>query len=156
MNGVVEGAGGASAESLPAATPASIATARAAARQFAAHGVENVSKHPYVPSPDGVYDPNFSGEVSLEGLRVNQLLLAPRLAGEVKASIEGVSMDARGRADEHLRFNLKNPAPDATTSAGLGTPSALGVDVHPPRLAQGRRRSVRRPRQHAGRGPSTG
>ena len=31
-------------------------------------------------------------------------------------------MDARGRADEHLRFNLKNPAPDATTSAGLEQP----------------------------------
>ena len=74
VNGVVEGAGGASAESLPAATPASIATARAAARQFAAHGIENISKHPYVPSPDGVYDPKFSGEVSLEGLRVNQLV----------------------------------------------------------------------------------
>ena len=131
VNGVVEGAGGASAESLPAATPASIATARAAARQFAAHGVENISKHPYVPSPDGVYDPKFSGEVSLEGLRVNQLLLAPRLAGEVKASIEGVSMDARGRADEHLRFNLKNPAPDATTSAGLEHPQpSVSMSIH--------------------------
>ena len=131
VNGVVEGAGGASAESLPAATPASIATARAAASHFFEHGVENISKHPYVPSPDGVYDPKFSGEVSLEGLRVNQLLLAPRLAGEVKASIEGVSMDARGRADEHLRFNLKNPAPDATTCAGLEQPQpSVSMSIH--------------------------
>lgn len=131
VNGKVEGAGGASAASLPTATPATIATAREAARQFAIHGIDSNSKSPYVPSPDGVYDPRFSGEVSLEGLRMNQLLLAPRLAGEVKASIEGVSMDARGRADEHFRFQLKTPAPDATTTAGLEQPQpSVSMSIH--------------------------
>lgn len=117
VKGSVEGAGGASADSLPKVTPASVETARVAALQFAANGIDTTPKAPYTPSVDGKYDPRFIGEASLEGLRVNQLLLAPRLAGEVEASVRGASMNARGRADEHLRFQLDIPAAAAAPAS---------------------------------------
>jgi hypothetical protein len=122
VNGKVEGAGGTTAESLPKVTAASAETARLAMQQFAANGIETSGKTPYVPSVDGEYDPRFSGEISLDGLRVNQLLLAPRLAGEVRASVEGVGMNARGRADEHFRFELENPA--SVPADGVAEPAA--------------------------------
>lgn len=130
VKGSVEGAGGATADSLPKVTPASMETARLAALQFAANGIETTPKSPYIPSADGAHDPRFSGEVSLEGIRVNQLQLAPRLAGEVEASVQGASMNARGRADEHLRFQLDIPAASsasATTSISTSTSTPVNT-----------------------------
>ena len=132
VNGKVEGAGGTTAESLPKVTAASAETARLAMQQFAANGIETSGKTPYVPSVDGEYDPRFSGEISLDGLRVNQLLLAPRLAGEVRASVEGVGMNARGRADEHFRFELENPASvpaDGVAAEPAAEPPAPSVSM---------------------------
>lgn len=137
VKGKVEGAGGATAESLPKVTPASAATARLAMQQFAVNGIDATPKTPYVPSTEDEYDPRFSGDVSLEGLRVNQLLLAPRLAGEVQASVEGVSMSARGRADEHLNFRFENPA--AAESADAAEP---GEEPLPPSVSVSIRRGL--------------
>ena len=64
MKGEVEGAGGATAESLPKVTSASAATARLAMQQFAVNGIDATPKTPYVPSMDDEYDPRFSGDVS--------------------------------------------------------------------------------------------
>ena len=72
----------------------------------------------YTPSAFGEYEPQFSGKVSLEGLRVNQLSLAPRLTGEIEASKEGASINARGRADELLRVELDIPAVDSMQRTG--------------------------------------
>ena len=132
VNCKVEGAGGTTAESLPKVSAASAETARLAMQQFAANGIETSGKTPYVPSVDGEYDPRFSGEISLDGLRVNQLLLAPRLAGEIRASVEGVGMNARGRADEHFRFELENPASvpaDGVAAEPAAEPPAPSVSM---------------------------
>jgi len=137
VKGEVEGAGGATAESLPKVTSASAATARLAMQQFAVNGIDATPKTPYVPSMDDEYDPRFSGDVSLEGLRINQLLLAPRLAGEVQASVEGMSMSARGRADEHLNFRFENPA--AVESADAAEP---GEEPLPPSVSVSIRRGL--------------
>jgi hypothetical protein len=123
VKGSVEGAGGATAASLPKVTPASRDAANKAADAFSLSGVDHAPSSPYVCSPDGKDDPVFKGKVNLDGFRVNQLQLAPRLAGEVDASLSAVNVNARGRADEHLRFRFDNPAaaPAASSSAPAAT-----------------------------------
>ena len=118
VTGTVDGAGAAAEESLPRATPASVKAARQALAQLAKHGIDTTPTVPYTPSAFGEYEPQFSGKVSLEGLRVNQLSLAPRLTGEIEASKEGASINARGRADELLRVELDIPAVDSMQRTG--------------------------------------
>jgi hypothetical protein len=70
VKGSVEGAGGADADSLPKVTAASAATARAAAAQFAANGIDIAvpgAPYPYTTTVGGAAHPKFSGDVSMVG-----------------------------------------------------------------------------------------
>ncbi|KAM1200742.1 hypothetical protein ACFX2I_016981 [Malus domestica] len=49
------------------------------------------------------------GEVSISGLRLNQLMLAPQLAGSLSLSREYVKLDATGRPDESLVVEFVGP-----------------------------------------------
>ena len=132
VKGDVDGAGAAAEASLPRATPASVKAARQALAQLATHGIDTTPSVPYTPSVDGEYEPQFSGKVSLEGLRVNQLSLAPRLSGEVEASKEGASINARGRADELLRVEMDIPNVDSiqpTEESAEGPQPSVSVSI---------------------------
>ncbi|XP_068647537.1 protein TIC236, chloroplastic [Aristolochia californica] len=49
------------------------------------------------------------GEVSLAGIKVNQLMLAPQLAGTLSVSNDNVKLDATGRPDESLTVEITGP-----------------------------------------------
>ncbi|PSS17794.1 Fe(3+) ions import ATP-binding protein like [Actinidia chinensis var. chinensis] len=49
------------------------------------------------------------GEVSITGLKLNQLVLAPQLAGTLSISRECIKLDATGRADESLAVEVVGP-----------------------------------------------
>ncbi|XP_057478726.1 protein TIC236, chloroplastic isoform X1 [Actinidia eriantha] len=49
------------------------------------------------------------GEVSISGLKLNQLMLAPQLAGTLSISRECIKLDATGRADESLAVEVVGP-----------------------------------------------
>ncbi|KAL3844129.1 hypothetical protein ACJIZ3_001532 [Penstemon smallii] len=49
------------------------------------------------------------GDVSISGLKLNQLMLAPQLAGVLNITSNGVKLDATGRPDESLAVELVGP-----------------------------------------------
>lgn len=49
------------------------------------------------------------GEVSMSGIRLNQLMLAPQLAGSLTISPDAVKLDASGRPDENLTVEFIGP-----------------------------------------------
>ncbi|KAJ7958710.1 Embryo defective protein [Quillaja saponaria] len=49
------------------------------------------------------------GEVSVSGLKLNQLMLAPQLAGSLRLSPEHIKLDATGRPDESLAVEFVGP-----------------------------------------------
>ncbi|KAI4316260.1 hypothetical protein L6164_024257 [Bauhinia variegata] len=49
------------------------------------------------------------GEVSISGLKLNQLTLAPQLAGLLRVAPESIKLDATGRPDESLVVELVGP-----------------------------------------------
>ncbi|XP_054788794.1 protein TIC236, chloroplastic-like isoform X2 [Prosopis cineraria] len=49
------------------------------------------------------------GEVSIAGLKLNQLMLAPQLFGLLRVSPECIKLDASGRPDESLAFEFVGP-----------------------------------------------
>ncbi|PKU85008.1 uncharacterized protein LOC110096282 isoform X2 [Dendrobium catenatum] len=53
--------------------------------------------------------PRLSGEVSLSGIKINQLMLAPQLAGSLSISHDAIKLDAMGRADENLSIEVIGP-----------------------------------------------
>ncbi|KAJ8751742.1 hypothetical protein K2173_025919 [Erythroxylum novogranatense] len=52
---------------------------------------------------------NLIGEVSVSGLRLNQLMLAPQLIGQLSVSRGHIKLDAAGRADENLTLEAVSP-----------------------------------------------
>ncbi|XP_015084835.1 uncharacterized protein LOC107028323 [Solanum pennellii] len=51
----------------------------------------------------------LSGDVSISGLKLNQLMLAPQLAGALSITPEGLKLDAMGRPDESLNLEVRGP-----------------------------------------------
>ncbi|CAN0906968.1 Protein TIC236, chloroplastic [Linum grandiflorum] len=51
----------------------------------------------------------LAGEVSVSGLRLNQLMLAPQLSGQLSISTDHIKLDATGRADESLAVEVVGP-----------------------------------------------
>ncbi|XP_019179346.1 PREDICTED: uncharacterized protein LOC109174580 isoform X1 [Ipomoea nil] len=51
----------------------------------------------------------LSGDVSISGLKLNQLMLAPQLAGVLSMTHEGLKLDATGRPDESLAVEIIGP-----------------------------------------------
>ncbi|KAL0323881.1 UNVERIFIED_CONTAM: protein, chloroplastic [Sesamum calycinum] len=52
---------------------------------------------------------SISGDVSISGLKLNQLMLAPQLAGVLNITSKGIKLDATGRPDESLAIELVGP-----------------------------------------------
>ncbi|XP_059275165.1 protein TIC236, chloroplastic isoform X2 [Lycium ferocissimum] len=51
----------------------------------------------------------LSGDVSISGLKLNQLMLAPQLAGALSITPQGLKLDAMGRPDESLNLEVRGP-----------------------------------------------
>ncbi|KAK8938369.1 hypothetical protein KSP39_PZI010980 [Platanthera zijinensis] len=49
------------------------------------------------------------GEVSLSGMKINQLMVAPQLAGSLSISNDAIKLDAMGRPDENLSVEVIRP-----------------------------------------------
>ncbi|OUZ99695.1 Protein of unknown function DUF490 [Macleaya cordata] len=49
------------------------------------------------------------GEVSLSGIKLNQLMIAPQLVGSLSISHENIKLDATGRPDESLAVEIVGP-----------------------------------------------
>lgn len=62
-----------------------------------------------VPSKGYSEIQSLSGDVSISGLKLNQLMLAPQLAGLLSISREGIKLDATGRPDESLAVEVVGP-----------------------------------------------
>ncbi|XAR69329.1 hypothetical protein NMG60_11000869 [Bertholletia excelsa] len=58
---------------------------------------------------DDRYKHSLSGEVSISGLKLNQLMLAPQLAGTLSIARECIKLDATGRPDESLAVEFVGP-----------------------------------------------
>ncbi|KAF7830224.1 uncharacterized protein G2W53_012557 [Senna tora] len=56
----------------------------------------------------GIAD-SLVGEVSISGLKLNQLMLAPQLAGLLRVSPEHIKLEAFGRPDESLAMEFVSP-----------------------------------------------
>ncbi|KAK1324832.1 hypothetical protein QJS10_CPA01g01238 [Acorus calamus] len=68
------------------------------------------------------------GEVSLSGIKLNQLMLAPQLVGSLSVSHGRVKLDASGRPDENLSVEVVGPLwPNAEES--LQKKTMLSVDL---------------------------
>ncbi|KAL3500462.1 hypothetical protein ACH5RR_039555 [Cinchona calisaya] len=64
------------------------------------------------PSEDYTYAQMLSGDVSISGLKLNQLMLAPQLAGVLSITNGGIKLDATGRPDESLAMEIVGPLQD--------------------------------------------
>ncbi|CAK9179201.1 unnamed protein product [Ilex paraguariensis] len=60
------------------------------------------------------------GEVSISGLKLNQLMLAPQLAGMLSISGQGIKLDATGRPDESLLMEFVGPLQHGAEENVLG------------------------------------
>ncbi|XP_019414960.1 PREDICTED: uncharacterized protein LOC109326680 isoform X1 [Lupinus angustifolius] len=63
----------------------------------------------HVQMLDQVSADSLVGEVSISGLKLNQLMLAPQLSGLLRVSPEGIKLDASGRSDESLAVEFIGP-----------------------------------------------
>eukprot|EP00850_Spirogloea_muscicola_P014510 SM000105S13855 [mRNA] locus=s105:52652:63657:- [translate_table: standard] len=72
-----------------------------------------------VKQPTGSF-PGLSGNVSLQGFKLNQLLLGPQLAGTLDLSSTGFKMSTSGKADEHLKAEVDTTIGDALFSLQRG------------------------------------
>lgn len=52
---------------------------------------------------------SISGDISISGLKLNQLMLAPQLAGVFNITSKGMKLDAAGRPDESLAVKIVGP-----------------------------------------------
>ncbi|CAM6097615.1 unnamed protein product [Calypogeia fissa] len=72
-------------------------------------------------APSGNEISGLVGEVSLSGLKLNQLLVAPHLTGSLEVSPSSFKVHTTGRADEHLHVfvskkllsSIESPTPDS-------------------------------------------
>ncbi|KAF7817205.1 uncharacterized protein G2W53_031174 [Senna tora] len=65
-------------------------------------------KHDVQMSEKGSAD-SLVGDVSISGLKLNQLMLAPQLSGLLRVSPEHIKLDASGRPDESLALEFVGP-----------------------------------------------
>ncbi|KAI7745119.1 hypothetical protein M8C21_032015, partial [Ambrosia artemisiifolia] len=63
----------------------------------------------------------LAGDVLITGLKLNQLLLAPQLAGQLNISPASIKLDATGRADESLALEVIGPLKSFSEDNIIGT-----------------------------------
>ncbi|XP_020578996.1 uncharacterized protein LOC110023769 isoform X1 [Phalaenopsis equestris] len=67
--------------------------------------------------------PRLFGEISLSGIKINQLMLAPQLAGSLSVSHDAIKLDAMGRADENLSVEVIGPLSQRTNDTSYSNKS---------------------------------
>lgn len=67
------------------------------------------SEENHRPREGGNHSHTLSGDVSISGLKLNQLMVAPQLAGILSISRLGIKLDATGRPDESLALEIVEP-----------------------------------------------
>ncbi|MCH87895.1 embryo defective 2410 protein, partial [Trifolium medium] len=75
----------------------------------------------------GISD-NLVGEVSISGLKLNQLMLAPQLSGLLTVSPERIKLDASGRPDESLAVEFVGPLKPSSED-GLQSGKLLSISL---------------------------
>ncbi|CAK8570060.1 unnamed protein product [Lathyrus sativus] len=68
------------------------------------------------------------GEVSISGLKLNQLMLAPQLSGLLRVSPERIKLDAAGRPDESLEVEFIGPL-QPSNEDGLQSGKLLSISL---------------------------
>ncbi|KAL5071400.1 hypothetical protein RYX36_022287 [Vicia faba] len=68
------------------------------------------------------------GEVSISGLKLNQLMLAPQLSGLLRVSPERIKLDAAGRPDESLEVEFVGPL-QPSNEDGLQSGKLLSISL---------------------------
>ena len=69
--------------------------------------------------------PAYKGDLQLQALRLNQLVLAPNFGGSFSVSPAGVHIDARGRPDEAMVIDFLPAQDRAPSDAGIAAPPPL-------------------------------
>ncbi|KAL8090119.1 protein TIC236, chloroplastic [Apium graveolens] len=64
--------------------------------------------------------PSLVGDVSVSGLKLNQLMIAPQLGGIMSISHEGIKLDATGRPDESLLVEVVRPSQPSAEESIIG------------------------------------
>ncbi|KAG6400919.1 hypothetical protein SASPL_137764 [Salvia splendens] len=62
-----------------------------------------------IPKEGDDNEKSISGDISISGLKLNQLMLAPQLAGVLNITSKGMKLDATGRPDESLAVEIVGP-----------------------------------------------
>ncbi|XP_057798148.1 protein TIC236, chloroplastic isoform X2 [Salvia miltiorrhiza] len=62
-----------------------------------------------IPKEGDEDEKSVSGDISISGLKLNQLMLAPQLAGVLNITSKGMKLDATGRPDESLAVEIVGP-----------------------------------------------
>ncbi|RDY09726.1 hypothetical protein CR513_05851, partial [Mucuna pruriens] len=75
----------------------------------------------------GIAD-SLVGEVSISGLKLNQLMLAPQLSGLLRVSPERIKLDASGRPDESLAVEFVGPL-QPSSEDGLQSGKLLSISL---------------------------
>ncbi|XP_027329428.1 uncharacterized protein LOC113845923 isoform X1 [Abrus precatorius] len=75
----------------------------------------------------GIAD-SLVGEISISGLKLNQLMLAPQLSGLLKLSPERIKLDASGRPDESLAVEFVGPL-QSSSEDGLQSGKLLSISL---------------------------
>ncbi|TKY58188.1 hypothetical protein E2542_SST15244 [Spatholobus suberectus] len=75
----------------------------------------------------GIVD-SLVGEVSISGLKLNQLMLAPQLSGLLRVSPERIKLDASGRPDESLALEFVGPL-QPSSEDGLQSGKLLSISL---------------------------
>ncbi|XP_075102117.1 protein TIC236, chloroplastic isoform X1 [Nicotiana tabacum] len=73
------------------------------------HFVHSEKRSEDVPVECNDATDTLSGEVSISGLKLNQLMLAPQMAGALSITQQGLKLDAMGRPDESLNLEVRGP-----------------------------------------------
>ena len=69
---------------------------------------------------------SFSGDISMKGLKLNQLMLAPELKGKLLFSNGSITVQAKGRQNDLLIFDSRSSAVDDVLTFGSMMPAMTG------------------------------
>ncbi|XP_073223817.1 protein TIC236, chloroplastic-like isoform X2 [Cicer arietinum] len=82
----------------------------------------------HVPTSEKGVSDSLVGDVSISGLKLNQLMLAPQLSGLLTVSPERIKLDASGRPDESLAVEFVGPL-QPSNEDGLQTGKLLSLSL---------------------------
>ncbi|KAI3848153.1 hypothetical protein MKX03_015643 [Papaver bracteatum] len=81
---------------------------------------------------DDAEETGLVGEVSISGIKLNQLMIAPQLVGSLSISHEKIKLDATGRPDESLAVEIVGPLLATSKEENLQKGTMLSLVKHLP------------------------